>query len=274
MFHGVKSRPSILFGGVLFVFLLCSAAGTLAGQENPTGNLVGFVYASDGNTPLQGAVIKFKNVSTEKFYESAKSDSNGQFVIEGIERGVYMYGVLTSEGDYDSEGLVGLRLNANETAKMSIALKPYSSPAALTMEEFYGDLDVNGESYVGRVIEFDAPKRMAQVQIERGFLQENDKIRAKGRAHDFKQDVDQLESEGAKTKRVFAGEIAALKMKQPVEVDDMVFVLKKRQFLPFLAAPLGAAAVIAASGAVGYGISKQLQEECEPCSPDRNKRKQ
>lgn len=274
MFHGEKSRPSILFGGVLFVFLLCSAAGTLTGQENPTGNLMGYIYAQDGNTPVAGAVVKFKNVTTEKFYESARSDSNGQFVIEGIERGVYLYGVLTSEGDYDSEGLVGLRLKANETAKMSIALRPYSSPAALTMEEFYGDLELNGESYVGRVIEFEAAKRMAQVQIERGFLQVNDRIRAKGDRNDFKQDVDQLESEGAKTKRVFAGEIASLKMKQPVAVDDMVFVLKKSQFLPFLAAPLGAAAVMAASGAVGYGIAKQLEEECEPCSPDRNKRKE
>jgi len=274
MFHGVKSRTSILFGVVFIAFFLCSAPGTLSGQENPTGNVEGFIYAQDGNTPLEGAVVKFKNVTTEKFYESRKSDSNGQFVVEGIERGVYLYGVLTSEGDYDSEGLVGLRLKANETAKMSIALKPYASEAALTMEEFYGDLDVNGESYVGRVLEFDPAKRMAQVQIERGFLQQKDKIRAKGRENDFKQDVDQMEKEGAKINRVYAGQIASLKMKQPVDVDDMVFVLKKRQFLPFLAAPLGAAAIIAASGAVGYGISKQLQEECEPCSPDRNKKKE
>jgi len=273
MIQGVKLKTPLLLGAAFFVFILFSSTGIILGQDNPVGNVAGFIYAQDESTPIEGAVIKFKNVSTGRFYESQKSDTKGYFTVEGIERGVYLYGVITPEASFNSEGLVGFRIKENETAKMSIALKPYSSQASQTMEEFYNDLDVSGESYVGRVIEFDAAKKMAQIQIERGFLQQKDNIRAKGKQSDFKQGTDQLESGGTKINRVFAGQIASLKMKQLVNVDDMIFVLKKRQFLPFLATPLGAAAIIAASGAVGYGISTQLQEECEEVSPKKNKKK-
>lgn len=273
MIQGVKRKTALFFGAVFFMCFLLVSSNIGMAQDNPVGNIAGFIYAQDEITPIEGAVIKFKNVSTGKFYESQKTDRNGYFAVEGIERGVYLYGVITSEASFDSEGLVGLRIKDNETAKVSIALKPYSSQASQTLEEFYNDLDVSGESYVGRVIEFDVAAKMAQIQVERGFLQQQDRIRAKGRVSDFKQDVEMLESEGTRRNRVFAGQVAMLKMNQPVDIDDMVFVLKKRQFLPFLAAPLGAAAVIAASGAVGYGIGALLQEECEEVSPTKNKKK-
>ena len=100
-----------------------------------------------------------------------------------------------------------------------------------------------------------------------------DNIRTNGQRSDFKQSVDQLESDGAKMKRVFAGQIASIEMEHAAEVDDMVFIIKKKQFLPFLFTPSGAAEVIAANGAVGYGINKSLREECEPSSPHKNKKK-
>ena len=274
MIQGEKLKTILLFGAAFFVFLLFFSAGAVRGQDNPVGNVTGYIYEQDGSTPVEGAVVKFKNVSTGKFIESGKSDNSGYFVVEGIERGVYLYGVITPEASFDSEGLVGFRLKENETARMSIALRPYSSQAALTIEGFYNDLDVNGESYVGRVIEVDATKKNVRVKIERGFLQLKDKIRNKGRMHDFKMTVDVLESEGGHVRRVFAGKTASFRMKEEAEVDDMVFVLKKRPFLPFLASPLGAAAVIAASGAVAYGVSTQLQEECEEVSPKKNKRRE
>jgi len=272
MFQGKKLGTSVIFGAVLFVVFLFSAVGTICGQDNPKGKVAGNIYAQDGNTPLEGVVIKFKNVSTGKLYESRKSDTKGFFEVVGIERGIYHYGVLTSKGNFNAEGLVGLKLKANETAKMSIALKPYSNEAALTMEEFYNDLDVNGESYVGRVVEYDAAKKNAQVQVERGFIQQKDKIRTKGKETDFKQGVDQLESEGNKVKRVYAGQVASLKMKQSAKVDDMVFVLKKRQFLPLFAGAGGIAALLAANGLITWGIVS-LDEDCVPCSPYVPKKK-
>ena len=273
MIQDVKLKTILFFGAAFFVFLLFFSADIIRGQDNPVGNVTGNIYAQDGSTPVEGAIIKFKNVSTGKFYASQKSDNRGTFAVEGIERGVYLYGVITPEASFDSEGLVGFRIKENETARMSIALKPYSSQESLTIEGFYNDLDVNGESYVGRVIEVDDTKKNVKVKIERGFLQVKDKIRNRGREHDFKMSIGKLESEGEDVKRVFVGKTASLQMKKEAEVDDMVFVLKKRQFLPFLAAPLGAAAVIAASGAVAYGVSIQLQEECEEVSPKKNKKK-
>lgn len=273
MIQGVKLKNIFLFGAAIFVFLLFSSADIIRAQENPVGKVTGYIYAQDGSTPVEGAVIKFKNVSTGKFYESEKSDIQGYFAVEEIERGVYLYGVITPEASFNSEGLVGFRIKQNETARMNIALKPYSSQAALTMEGFYNDLDVNGESYVGRVIEVDDTKKNVKVKIERGFLQMKDKIRNKGREHDFKMTIGELKSEGSDVRRVFAGKTASLRMKKEAEIDDMVFVLKKRQFLPFLAGPLGAAAVIAASAVVAYGVTTQLQEECEKVSPEINKKK-
>lgn len=272
MVYRKKLGETSLFWIAFLIVFLFSSVGTIRGDENPVGNVTGFIYAQDGNTPLAGAVVQFKNVSTGNLYESRKSDTKGFFRVENIERGVYLYGVLAPDGNYNSEGLVGLRLKENETAKMSIALKPYSSEASLTMEEFYKDLKDNGESYVGRVVEFNAEKKIAQVKIERGFIQQKDKIHTKGNESDFKQGVDQLESEGAKVKRVYSGQIASLTMKQAANVEDMIFVVKKRQFLPFLVSPLGAAALIATSGAVVF-VGTQLREEVKSTSPDRNKRK-
>ena len=77
MFQGKKLGMSIIFGAAFFVVFLFSSVGTISGQDNPIGNVTGFIYAQDGNTPLGGAVVKFKNVSTGKLYESGKSDSKG-----------------------------------------------------------------------------------------------------------------------------------------------------------------------------------------------------
>lgn len=271
MIQGEKLKNLLLFGAVFFVLFLSVSVNTLKAQDNPVGTVTGYIYEQDESTPVEGAVIKFKNVQTGKFYESQKSDLMGAFMVEEIERGIYLYGVITPDATFDSEGLVGFRIKEKDTASMSISLRPYSSQAALTIEGFYNDLDVNGESYVGRVIEVDDSKKNVKVKIERGFLQDDDKIRDKGREHDFKMTLRKLEREGEQVRRVFAGDIASFRMKKEAEVDDMVFVIKKKQFLPFLAAPLGAAAVIAASGLVAYGVSTQLREECEEVSPKKNK---
>jgi len=273
MFQGVKSKVSLFLGVAFLFFLLFSSVGTVEAQDNPIGNVNGFIYEQDGSTPLEGAIIKFRNVSNGKMYESRKSDSKGFFEVKGIERGMYVYGVMTQSGGYNAEGLLGLKVKNNETATMSIALKPYTKEAAMTMEEFYEDLEVNGESYVGKVIEYDAVKRMAQVLVERGYIQMKDKIRTKGMKTDFKQGVDYLESEGAKAKRVYAGQTASVKMKQRATIDDMVFVMKKKEFLPIFGGAWGALALLAANGLITWGIIT-FNEECVICtSPYETKKK-
>jgi hypothetical protein len=272
MFQGAKFKISLTLWAAFLLLFLFSFTGTGRAQDNPLGNVTGFVYAQDGATPLKGAVIKFKNISTGNFYESGKSDSRGFFKVQGVEKGVYLYGVITEDGFYNSDGLVGLNFKGNETAKLSIAISPYSQEATQTMEEFYNDLDLKGESYVGKVVEFDAANMTALVKVERGMVQVNDKIHNKGLKKDFKQNVKQLKSDDTNVKRAYAGQMASIKMKQRADIDDMVFVVKKKMFLPWLWTPFGTAALIAFSGTAGYVARVLLEEECEPCSPDRNKR--
>lgn len=270
MNQGGNPRKSFLCILLAAAIGLVFLPGMLESQQNPTGRVIGYVYGEDGNTPLRGAVVKLKNIATGRVYESVQSDDEGFFKVEGVERGVYVYGVLTPDGAYNSEGLLGLKLRENETAKMSIALTPYKKEVTSSMEEFYQDLELNGESYVGKVLEFDPVRRIARVYVERGYIQVKDKIRAKGERTDFTQNVNYLESNRAKVKRVYAGETATLKLNKKAEPNDLIFVVKKTRFLPFFFKPWGAVSVLAASGAVIYGITN-LTENAKPCSPKRHR---
>ena len=50
--------------------------------------MIGFVYNKDGTTPLEGAVVKLKNISTSLIYESSKTDKLGVFKLERIDEGL------------------------------------------------------------------------------------------------------------------------------------------------------------------------------------------
>lgn len=109
------------------VFLLISSIiifyfpHDLKAQNTGKGNLIGFVYEKNGTSPIEGAVIKLKNVSTANVYESSKSDKFGIVKIEGIEGGLYIAGISTKEGNFNVVNLIGIK--ATETAKISFALK-------------------------------------------------------------------------------------------------------------------------------------------------------
>jgi len=92
------------------------------GKALGKGNLVGFVYDKDGTTPLEGAIVKLKNVSSSSIYESSKADKLGVFKIEGIDEGLYVVGISSKEGSFNVENFIGIK--ADETARVSFALKP------------------------------------------------------------------------------------------------------------------------------------------------------
>lgn len=110
----------------LVTFVIFCSNYIFAAKAN-TGNLIGFVYAEDGTTPVEGAVLKARNISTGKVYKSTKTDELGMFKIE-LDHGTYIAGVSTKEGDFNLNGLIGIK--ANETAKISLALKPGATPPA------------------------------------------------------------------------------------------------------------------------------------------------
>ena len=61
-------------------------------------------------------------------------------------------------------------------------------------------------------------------------------------------------------------------MKQDVEIDDMVFIVKKRRFLPIFGGAVGALGLLAVNGLITWGIVS-LDEDCVPCSPYEPKKK-
>ncbi len=249
-------------------FFLYAAPSILAAQSIAKGKIMGFLYDKDGTTPLEGGIIKFKNLTTGTVFESSKSDSNGIFKVEGIESGAYTYGIVTAQGDYNADTLVGIRIQENETAEMSIALNPFNKDEAEAVAEILKDQEISGETLVGTVANFDPHTRMAQIQVIKGMIKHKDKIHAKGKSTDFYQEVSVLLAGNSSARQVLPGQIASVKMDRKTSRGDLVYVLRNKNLFPLFLAPLGAATILAASTGINYGIVK-INDEKIPVSPDR-----
>src|SRR4030042_3941856 len=152
-----------VFMGFVFSLFLFSAPQILAAQNSiPKGNILGFVFAKDGTTPLEGAVVKFKNLTSGSLFISSKSDGYGIFKPEGAESGIYSYVVVTEQGDFNADSLVGLQIAENGTAKLSIALDPYDRDVAEAVSETYREQEKNGEALIGTIAGFNPNTRLAQ----------------------------------------------------------------------------------------------------------------
>lgn len=124
MFKAVRLK-SVSFI-LIFSFILFNSPYLLTGQTEQTkskGDLIGKVYGKDGTTAVEGAIIRIKNVLTGRIYESIKTDKLGTFKIEGLESGLYAIGIVTKEGNFNVESLIGIE--ANKVASVTFALNPY-----------------------------------------------------------------------------------------------------------------------------------------------------
>jgi len=253
MLQGVKSK--VTFIGLAFAFLIFCYPNFLRSKNVPKGNIVGFVYAEDGTTPLEGAVVEVKNISTDAVYESSKSDSLGVFKIEGVEKGVYIYGVKTAQGDFNSDGLIGVIIREDETAKLSISLTPYEKRVASAIKEVYEEQKIAGESLVGRVVNYNPDTRIAEVFITKGLLRLDNRVYVKGEVTDFYQDVNLFELEGSSVGNLFAGQTASIAVKNKVEIGDLIYTASKSGILSLSSSPLGDASVIAGSSGIVLGVT-------------------
>lgn len=120
MHKAVKSKTAAFI--LIVSILIFYSPHYLKAQKAGKGNLIGFVFEKDGTTPVEGAVVKLKNVSTGTIYESSKSDKLGILKAEGVEEGLYIVGISAKEGNFNVGNLIGIK--AAETAKVSFALKP------------------------------------------------------------------------------------------------------------------------------------------------------
>ena len=266
MFKDVKVKGILV---VLFLLIFCSS-GFLMSESAGRGNIIGFIYSEGGTTPLEGAVVQVKNMSTGIIYDSSVSDEYGIFKVQGVESGIYMYGVKTPQGNFNSDDLVGVRVSGDGTAKMSVSLTPYEEKVYSAKKEIYSEQKIAGESFVGRIVDFATPNRLADVYIVKGMIQLKDKIHTKGENTDFYQNLEDLQLDGSPAKRLFPGQTATLRLTKNAEIGDSVYLVCKKKLLPLFLTPVGIAALVAGSGAIIYKFV-DLQDG-ETVSPSKNKK--
>jgi hypothetical protein len=256
--RGVRNPISWVLVVTLFVF---TSPLILKSQTPAKGHLVGFVFDKDGSSPVAGAVVMVRDVTSGTVFESTRTDGLGAFKIEDLTAGIYSLGVTSAQGDYNSQELIGIK--PGETAKISVALEPYDRDAIEAARAVAREEKERGESLVGKVVAYSPQTREAQIVIERGLLQVGDRIRIRGSVTDFAQDLKTLKVQGAKVKRCLTGQNAMTPVSRSCAVGDNVYVVCKRGVPPFFLAPLGLAAVVA-----GGASLITIQEE-EPVIPTR-----
>ena len=247
----MRKGPLAVLVGIGFVLLF---ANPVASDTPPKGNLIGFLYATDGSTPLQGAVVRIKNIQTDEVLLSQETDELGITRIADIEPGLYIYGVTTKEGDFNSTDLVGVA--SGKTAKVSITLEEYSEREAEAVKQIARDLSLEGESLIGRVEEFCSSTRTADIFMIKGLLRKNDRIHVVGDKTDIYQTAKNLRKDGKPAKKVLAAETATLSLSQTVHAGDLVYMVSRKGLAPLFLSPLGIVSAVAGSGAVVYGITQ------------------
>lgn len=260
---GKKMKKEVtLVGGILALLLVLTPC--LWSESKAKGNVLGFVYENDGTTPIEGAVVKLKSVSSGEVYESNPSNTQGVFQMENVKSGIYIYGVNTSQGNFNSDGMIGVRFKENETARMSLSLSRYDEGSGSNTVENPKEDDNVGEYLVGEITKYDPGTGMAKVRIIQGLLEKKDRVHVLGEKTDFYQNVKNLELNGAAVKRLFVKQTGTFKAKNGVEVGDRVYLTdEKGGLFAFLSAPCGLAALIAGTAAVGYVTYDQVTEANE-----------
>jgi len=267
MYKGSLSKT--FFPAIACIFLLSSfvAFGSEA-QTGLKGNIIGFLYDRDGTTPLEGAVVKFKSLTSGTIYESTKSDTYGIFRVQAVESGVYTYGVTTERGGFNADSILGFKVSENETAKLSISINPYEEEVAAAVSEIYKEQS-KGEALVGVIADFNAGTRMAQVEVMRGLLRIKDKIHTKGESTDFYQNLAVMRVGNSAARHLLKGQVGTVQLEQKAVKGDLVFVVPTQHVFPFFLVPAGVAAVIAGNQAVTYNLVK-ISDSGSPVSAKRN----
>lgn len=231
------------------VLTLGTAASTLGAQNPAKGNLIGHVFDRDGATPVTGAVIKLRNISSASIYEAPATDKAGFFRLDGLAKGIYNFGITTTAGDFNSNELVGII--DNETTKISISLNTYEGEIRQSMQEITREQSVkDNEARVGRVVQYLPATKEAVVYIEKGALQVDDRIRVRGITTNFYQDVEVMGLEGVRIRRALAGQSPFVKIIRDAQVGDAVYLCCKNGVAPFFLTPCGIATVVGGVGAI------------------------
>ncbi|OGD15978.1 MAG: hypothetical protein A2V76_01835 [Candidatus Aminicenantes bacterium RBG_16_63_14] len=124
----MKKILAVFLAGA-FVLLTLPVRDFAAGAPRGNGALAGHIYSEDMRTPVSNAVVKLRNVATQKEYESEPTDLDGMYRIPGIEEGRYVMGVQVANGSYNFH--YSLMIKSNALAKLSVAMKPGGAPVRI-----------------------------------------------------------------------------------------------------------------------------------------------
>ena len=114
-----RAKGVVSWGLAVSLILVYSLPGAFA-QASNKGNLIGFVFGHDGSTPVAGAVVVVKNVTTGAVTEAAASDVLGVFKLAGLDAGIYALGVKSAAGNYNSQDFFGVE----ETSRVIFSADP------------------------------------------------------------------------------------------------------------------------------------------------------
>lgn len=254
------SRARFVAVTLIFSFLIFYYPHFMPAQAVGQGSLTGFIYGEDGVTPVEGAVVKIRNIVDGTIYESNKSDSQGAFEIEGINEGLYSAGISTSTGDFNFENLIGVK--RGEPAKITFSLISSGTQNPAPGQVGSEVAAPAGGILIGKVVNFSPETQEATILIDEGILRVGDEIIFRGTETDFSQKVESMSVESIDVRKASAGQTPGVRAVQPVEVGDFVY-LKKRRMLFFFLSPIGVATVLAASSGIVYGIVKLAEQEEE-----------
>lgn len=82
------------------------------------------------------------------------------------------------------------------------------------------------EEKIGTILHYWPRAGAAQVELDHGIVQVGDRIRIRGRDHEFEQEILSLEINNVSKKEGYPGELVAIAVDQPVHEKDEVWVIQ------------------------------------------------
>jgi hypothetical protein len=237
----------------------------------PAGSMTGFIYADDMKSPVEGAVVKLRDVGNGKEFQSTFTDKNGLYEIKGIPTGRYIVGVSSQRGDFNFD--YQLVVKANETANLSLALKPFEAGAQGAPNPQEGPT-IRGEKWVGKIISYDASIKEAQIYINRGQLKMGESFHVKGDKQkynsdtDFWQTVKYIRQRGLVVNKAVAGQYYNIPLDKPALFSDFIYIKESGGLAAFFTSPLGIATIVTSTAVLAFGVYKLFIEE-EEKSPSK-----
>jgi hypothetical protein len=259
-------RKRSIVSAVLVCTALFFAQPLVFASSSAKGSLTGFVYDKDGTTPVEGAVVKLKNLASGEVFESSKSDGTGAFGMAGIDQGMYIFGVSSPKGDFNAEEVLGIA--GNETAKLAVALTPDVTGVDPKSENAP---TIAGEKWVGTVTSFDAGTKTARVFINKGQLKQGEEFHVKGDKKKYNSDTDfwqkakVIQQNGLAIKKAVAGQYYNILLEKPPLENDFIYLKKSKGLAAFFLSPLGLATILAGTTAAVIAVVTPVT----PASADR-----